>query len=289
MEMVEDLVPEFVDPQGSETDWEEEGSREAEVDDAVESKVQDWFLHLDWRSSAFADFYPFVVSRDGWEIERKSEISAKQKFYIFLLLASNLKYFTSPAIRNKLTTHFEVASTQALNRYLAPSGSAFMFGKNQLNTGRYSGTLWDRIQRLAHDVGDQPRLTQAAYPSNKQGERGMDVVGWVPHRDRLPGCIIITGQCACSYEEWSDKQLTSHRTRWKNHILFTVEPINSAFIPHCFRSASGSWYDPTQINDSILFDRLRLVNLIGDEYDDLSNILPRDVVDRVLQTVETAE
>lgn len=287
-EMVEELVPEYSDLEGSETDWEEEGSRIAEVDDAVAARVQDWFQHLQWRSNAFAHVYPFHVSHDGWEITRKSDVSPQQKLYIFLLLASNLRYINNPTILNKLATHFEVASTLALNEYLSPSGSAFMFGLNQLNTGPYNGTLWDRINRLAHDIGDQPNLNHQAHLSNKQGERGMDVVGWIPLKDRSPGCIIVTGQCACGYENWSDKQLTSHSTRWKNYILFTVQPINSAFIPHCFRNASGSWYDPTQINDSILFDRLRITSLIGDRRQDLSNKLPYDVVDRVLQTVETA-
>lgn len=252
-----------------------------------EKQAVDWFAQLEFRVGVYEDFYPFYLSKDKGILSRKEEITQKNRLYIYLLLASNLDYF-SKAIQIRLANHFEIASITALKQYLSPLSEVYLFGNNPLNKGRYSGSLWERIVRFSNDIGDRPRREQRYYPSTRQGERGLDVVGWIPLADKREGLFVVTGQCACGPEKnWEDKQLTSHPVRWNTHINFTATPINTIFIPHSFRHSNGEWYDITRINDSVLFDRLRLIYLLNNVYNSLDDKLPYDIVDQVINTKES--
>jgi len=252
--------------------------------------AEDWFRQLEFRKETFREFYPFSLTPDLKELYRESTITPKHKLYIFYLLSSNLRHFPSKTNKKTQTlmgNYFERASVFALEHYLAPGCKAYLFGKNPLNSGPYTGTLWDRIEKFSEDIGDKPRHSKSHYPSDKEGERGLDVVGWRPFRDKNQGLLIVCGQCACGYEDWEDKQLTLHAVRWKSHIIFTASPVNMVFIPHCFRQSNGEWHDVTRINDSILIDRLRLVHLLEGRCDSLVDELPYDVVDRVIEYIES--
>ncbi len=250
-------------------------------------QADDWFSQLEFRAGVYGDFYPFNLSNDKDSLSRTEEISLKNKLYIYLLLASNLRYFPKRE-QTRLANYFEIASVEALKQYLSPVSEVYLFGNNPLNRGRYSGSLWERIMRFSGDIGDKPRREQKYYPSKNRGERGLDVVGWLPLPDKREGILVVTGQCACGEEkDWEDKQLTSHRVRWESHINFTAKPINSIFIPHSFRSSDGEWFNVTRINDSILFDRLRLIHLLDDVCDTLGDKLPYDIVDQVLKFEES--
>lgn len=74
--------------------------------------------------------------------------------------------------------------------------------------------------------------------------------------------MSILAQCACSRSEWSKKQndasydrighLGQNSNRW-NSMLFT---------PICFRDNAGRWFVKGDIQNNIVFDRLRVINFL---------------------------
>ncbi len=72
------------------------------------------------------------------------------------------------------------------------------------------------------------------------------------------------GQCACSADDWENKQFESHYLTWRNRINFMHRPANFVFVPICFRDSNGNWFDKDKIHDSILIDRLRICALLSD-------------------------
>lgn len=256
------------------------------LNEKQQRQTVDWFDQLEFRENNFSNFYPFYLSEDKGLLHQCNEISSQKKLYIFLLLASNLRCF-SKQDQTRLANYFEIVCVAALKQYLSSASQVHLFGHNPLNDGRYSGSLWERIVRFATDIGDEPRRTERYYPSGKRGERGLDVVGWLPFSDNSEGLLVVTGQSACSPDDWEDKQLTSHSARWKTHINFTVEPTNTVFIPHSYRQSNGEWYDVTRINDSILLDRLRLVNLLSESIEQLDEEFPHDLVEQLISLEES--
>lgn len=73
------------------------------------------------------------------------------------------------------------------------------------------------------------------------------------------------GQCACSDDEWPQKQHSSSAQHWDDVIKFKVPPVNITFIPFCYRLNTGDWHTDSKIEKgTILVDRLRLTKLLGE-------------------------
>lgn len=257
------------------------GETLAEEFDSQEGKVNDWFQHIDFRHNRFKEAYPFSLSADKSILKRKRHITEKQKLYIYLLAAANLRWFRK-TIENSLTNSFEEISTLVLKKYLANSGKSYLFGSNPLNKGRYSGTLWKKIEAFSRDILEKPAFEEKDFDPRNSGDHGLDIVGWIPFLDNTQGFAVFLGQCACG-EKWVDKQLTSSSARWGKVINFSLPPNNVAFIPICFRDSNGSWYDKTKIDQDILIDRVRIVDLIKEDISSLPSSWPAYIVDKILQ------
>ena len=242
--------------------------RDAEADDWIDTQIGDWYRHLQFRAGAFTDFYPFHLTRANDTLILHQPLTPRQKQYLFLLLSSNLRYFT-PKDRATLTNTFEIISLGALRKLLPPNAEAHLFGSRQ--QGRYTGTLWEKINALAGDLQEQVRADESDFPLENRGDKGLDLVAWIPLGDDVGSLPIVFGQCACSLQDWSTKQSSSSAAAWSRTISPLAPPSNMAFIPHCFRRTGGEWYKSTDIHESVLIDRLRLLRLLGDSYDLIEN------------------
>jgi hypothetical protein len=237
-----------------------------EANDKWEQRADDWFSHLAYRVGAFHDFYPFKLTRDSGVLQlrkSKNSLTVKHKLYLFLLFASNLRYFGNKEI-SSISSIFEVISLDALETYLPSGATLHMFGKHPLNTGRYTGLLWTKLHTLAEDLKEEVICLKENFKPTNTGDAGLDLVAWLPLEDlsnHLPGFLFVFGQCACT-PEWVTKQMETHYDTWSNYISFTAYPSRLTFIPFCFRKANGSWYEKTKIRKTSVIDRLRLINLL---------------------------
>lgn len=268
---------------------------EAEIEPAMATdkwaeKVGDWFSDLEYRAGAFSEFYPFKVIKGG-SVLTVNGATAKpnltRRVYIFLLLASNLRYF-SKTEQTQIAAAFEVLSFYALKSYLPSKSTLYMFGKHPLNIGgRYStGTLWERLNRLAKDLREDVICQKVNFKPSNSGDAGLDLVGWVPLDQPIVrrGFFLIFGQCACT-PKWVSKQYETHYDTWKNYMSFTAYPARLTFIPYCFRKTSGAWYDHTKISMAVLVDRLRLIDLLRGNQSELGKYITNHVEDALKTAV----
>ena len=252
--------------------------------DRLVTRVDDWFRHVEYRESAFGRFYPFRLAEGCCTLCRRGRITLNHKMYLFLLLSANLRCFDRQR-QSDLAAAFELASLEALRQYLPKESTVRQFGKNALRSPRhYPGPIWQKVQKLAGDIRENLACAEVDFSPRSTGDEGMDLVAWLPlgESDVAPGVLTVFAQCACT-DEWVEKQLGSSAMSWRSFISFTVEPANIVFIPFCFRNPRGEWFKRTDIKNSILVDRVRLVQLLREKSRTLSSFA-FGVVDEVLAT-----
>ncbi len=242
----------------------------AEIDDRYSLRVDDWFKHLVHRIYIFKTFYPFILSDTEDVLYRKSVIDNRHRLYIFLLLASDLRRIK---IKNKnpLTDSFEVISREAMRRCLPENAQVHIFSRNPLVDSSYPGHIWRKLEKLALDLGGRILANEEEFSSQNTADEGLDIVGWVSIGDSANGILLVFGQCACT-TNWPEKQHSSSATKWREIIHMKSPPTNMIFIPFCFRHADGSWCKEHKIQKSILLDRPRLLHLLQDSYELLSDL-----------------
>jgi hypothetical protein len=238
-------------------------------------ECRDWFLNIQYRMGAFGDSYPFMLSPRTDSILLRDNLDIKQKLYIFFLLAANLPY-ASNSQRFKLASNFECLCYRALQMLMPTHAEVHQFGKSSTNTGRYTGTLWSKVNTLASDlnVSLSSGVNIEHFSPHDTGDNGLDLVAWIPmssrssitgrYHDGADGLIVIFAQCACSADQWASKQHSSSAQHWRSLLQLKADYVNMAFIPFCFRDASGGWHKPHEISATVLVDRLRLMYMLRD-------------------------
>lgn len=257
----------------------------AEEKDVHELRAASFFRHLQYREGVFGSFYPFKLSEEGDVLYAKERLSLRHRFYVFLLISSNLRYVVNTQW-NTLTSSFESVSREALRKLMPETAQVHIFGKNILRHGRYRGNKWRKINRLKDDLYEELKVKEHHYDSYDLGDQGLDLVAWVPFGDSINGILIAFAQCACTASEWSRKQSSSSALAWNSTLTFMVFPTNFAFIPICFRDGSGNWHQPQKIHGSVVVDRVRLIYLLKDSYELFRTEPSREIVDRILKKRE---
>ncbi len=245
--------------------------------------VDNWFRHLYYRKEAFGAFYPFSFSPKGDVLIATDPLALEHRFYIFLLLSSNLRHVQS--VIHYLTSNFEFLSSEAMKKLLPASAEVHIFGANALHQGKYTGNLWDKIVALAGDLKERVLVSEAEFSPHDTGDKGIDVVGWVPFNDPAPGLPIFFAQCGCTLK-WVQKQHSSSHSAWNPIMTFLCPPGNIAFIPYCFRNSDGGWHKSVDIHHSLIIDRLRLVHLLQDRLQHFEALPSHQIVEKILQQRE---
>lgn len=245
-------------------------------------RMDDYFRHLEYREGAFREFYPFVLEERRSVLRMKRRKMLKHKLYVFLLLASNLNRALS--LTSVLTRSFEALSRSALASMMPHGAQVHQFGSN---TGRYKGSLWGKMKKLADDLKDTLIAKQEDFPPENVGDGGLDIVAWIHLGDEEPSLPLFFGQCTCSGTSWVDKQHSSGPETWRGKIAFTAPPSNMIFVPLCFRDSNGSWHRHDSIHQSILIDRLRLLNLLREDLNVFEGTRPHQEVERILLERDT--
>lgn len=244
-----------------ETDDDEDAAVAAEpetdepADEKLDAKAEDLFRHLKYRESAFGRKYPFAVDMDHRRITLE-RTTGPSRLYLFLLLASNLRYFNS--LTHRLTTDFETVSRIALGRMLPKVAKVYLF-HGAGRSGRYKGHLFTKLALLAGDLYETMTVEEDDFEDGDVGDGGLDLIGWVPMPDNSPGLLLCLAQCACT-DKWVKKQ---RETMAINEVM-TVKgnPARLTFIPFCFRKPNGEWFSKHKV-ETVVLDRLRLLHLLN--------------------------
>lgn len=228
----------------------------AEEDDAFDNWSLQVYLHLEWRQSLLLSDYPFRVN-DG-SIQLLSDLSERQGLYIMLLLCSNLAYFRH--LMPVLTADFEQVACESFRNYMPKSAIVRQLGKNS----DFVGLARDKIIALAHEMDvDIDGFEVQRVLGTQDG--GLDIIAWIPFRDRYANLQIIFGQCACG-EKWSLKQNETRRFDCSYLKIKKVDAMHALFVPRGL-SRDHDLFEANQITNSLLFDRARILQFItGTEF-----------------------
>lgn len=257
----------------------------AQHNDRQAHRVDEIFTHLEYRQATYKDFYPFTVIGHSDVLAVRRPLTIKHKFYTFFLLSSNLRYVPRTT-QEVLTDDFELVSAAVLRQCLPKGANVHVFGKNSHTPARYRGLLWDKINRLAEDLGEIVHVPKSDFRPSDSGDNGLDIVGWVPTGDDVGGYLLVFGQCACT-DQWVAKQHSSSADAWRPIMTFKAPPSNMAFVPFCLRQSNGSWSASSDIHGSILIDRLRFIHFLQHGYTLLKGQRSYSVIQDVLRQRES--
>lgn len=221
-------------------------------------RIHEWFAYLKYRENVYYKAYPFSVSYKTGLLELKNDLNHHQLLYIYLLMASSLRHFDGSA-RYHISSSFEVICAEAMRQYIGDKAVIKIFGKGP--SSEYSGNKYSRLSQLAVDICETLCVSEDRFASSDSADEGLDIVGWLPPLDKNPGRLLVFGQCACGLD-WKEKQHSSGYDKWHRLVSLSVRPINTIFIPYCFRDASGNWYADDQIHLTLMIDRLRIMRLV---------------------------
>lgn len=243
-----------------------------------QTELDDCYAHLRWRQAAFDAYYPFKIDAARNIMEGTEQLTDGQKFYVFMLLAANLPMLKKGQYK-QLTDGFERAALTALRSMWPIKGISRAFGKNETD---YVGAKWERLTRLGLDIGGRPQLSAKTYRDRDSGDGGVDLVSWLEmdtfESENIPSLL---GQCACSREEWSQKQSEISGGRLRHHLVPTHPWAEAIFIPICFRNNHGRWAVAGDVASSVVVDRLRMARFF-DASVELAGLPMPPVVDEVL-------
>lgn len=222
---------------------------------AREADLNDCFSHLEWRSQAFGEYYPFTVDSSSKIFSAPEELTDKQRLYTLLLLCANLPFLEN---RETITDAFERVAFVALKASWPMPANIKAFGKNETD---YTGAKWERINTLATQIGGRGLCSETTFRGRDTGDGGIDLVAWLGMDEfesrNIPSAL---GQCACSRTDWVSKQTEISRDRLNNFIHPSHPWMQLIFIPHSFRNNHGAWAVDGEIAATIIFDRLRILN-----------------------------
>ncbi len=233
------------------------GSEAAEESDKISDKIKALFELCAFRSRFYnSSDYPFEIATN--QIRLKSEITDKQKIYLFLLLSSNLSYFED--FEYVLTKEFEMLCLYCMKAYLNKNAVIHSFGKNS----HYRGNAETKIRELSLEIGvnlNEDNVT--AISKNNVQERGCDIVAWLPFKDHYANFLIFLCQCACG-KDWEHKQ--AETPLFKNYFYFNVDPIHSMFVPYSLTNSNGNFFLRDRISNNLFFERNRIIELLTETH-----------------------
>lgn len=220
-----------------------------EDDDPQEGEerlILETFGELERRATAARRAYPFKVSPplvslrgDDWR-----SFSA----YVFCLLVSNV----GPQNLGRLNAArlFETVATSAAKRYVSGNAEQFAFPRPQLPKA-----FARAVDEICRKIGEGRGMYEGQ--SCSKNDDHLDVVAWRPFPDRLPGQIVIFGQCAAG-KNWEGKRSELNpKAFWNKWISrpSVSRLVRAFFMPH--RVPSEKWchlgYDA-----GLVFDRCRI-------------------------------
>ena len=221
-----------------------------------EAFLSDVWRELSVREKLYVQ-QPFKV--DSLSVEICADFSAKIPYMTCLLMS----LLGVGRTRRKTAKLFERMTAVAVKKYLC--GDAVVFGWPVEAGGRSS--IKDRVRELAGRLNER----FAEPPRAEYKDRGVDVVGWKPFGEPRSNQIVVLLQCAAG-QDWRYKTTELPIGSWEQYIRWAHNPITAFAVP-CIIS-DALWHDVSR-EAGILFDRVRIINLISHET--LDNSLEKEL------------
>lgn len=247
----------------------ERGSDAAgEQEDSYRRQFTDIFHYLENRSHILGAYYPFTfIDEDTITIDI-ANLSLEQRLYLFLLYCSNLSRFDHSS-RSSLTKEFEAISRFILAR-IYPTYHVETFGTASNPTDLfYGGNLIERMEKLAQCLHTELSPSTKSNPRYQKpsGDGGLDLVGFSQldnESSAVPFIPLCFAQCACSVDQWKNKQSSIKFDEWNPRLLQLPRYCEFIFVPFSLRGSDGKW-SPTDADQMVVIpiDRIRFVHILN--------------------------
>ena len=224
--------------------------------DNIRSKLLDCFEVLQGRLKTYGKYYPFTINNRNIS---KTSLNQEKKFYIALLLSSNLSIFKKKI--HNWTKNFEKSSTSLLKEYLPKDAEIINFGSSGAAPKQLgSKNLKDKIEEISKKIRFDVAPDLVGMPSKRGGDFGIDLIGWrrFKKQDQTHGTTIGFAQCGCG-RNWDKKQLSISETSLSRIFSFKHSTLAIMLTPQSLRNGDGYWEKPIEIQKVILLDRANFV------------------------------
>ena len=238
-------------------------------EDEVDAVAEDAFVEVERRYEACAGGYPFVLDGNGTIVQRQeyigSQENARHAIYKYLLLATRLNM-------KKCRQYGEYDGTQLLEELAAESARSYLGSRSEsmvFGTATSArGGFRDRINRLCERIGEGGGFFDHNNTVPRQQDGKLDVVAWTPFSDRLPGQLIMFGQCKTGTyykDQLAQLQPDAFCRKWLR-TQPAVTPTRAFFLSEAL--PRSGWRD-SAVDAGVLFDRCRMVDFARDASADL--------------------
>jgi hypothetical protein len=211
----------------------------------------------------FSASYPFTLSEDEDVLELTQDApSASQKFYLLLLICSNMSYIeTANNKRNLAARAFESSSLVIFTKLMPEGSEVHCAWASPGAPSRYTGSLFEKYHRIAQDIRAIPTFTERDFKVGNHGDGGIDIVAWHPMTDTRVAIPSALAQCGCSKDDWNKKHLEASPAKLRAKLNPHHAWANYYFMPNDLRWDDGDWAYKSDFGDAIMVDRLRLTGL----------------------------
>ena len=151
---------------------------------------------------------------------------------------------------------FERLAAEAIREYVG--GESFVFGWPVLPD--VEADIAIRVRQVAEATRE--RFVEA--PAARYKDRGVDIITWKPFAepdaDKRRTCqFVLLSQCAAGHD-WRGKTAELPFSSWTQYIHWASDPGVGFAVPCVIDD--DLWHDTAREVEGILFDRIRLVNLL---------------------------
>lgn len=239
-----------------------------------EQLAEDAFAELRSRADWLADRYPLVLDGDVASFREAGRRLDVCRFLV-LLRARQLYGDEMQDDGADAGLIFEDFATHAVGEYLGAGSPRVRFGTAG---GSRGGGLPDPLEDALDDLAAQMHERPTGPQSGSDDYRG-DVVAWKPFGDRRAGQLIFVCQATISEADWPHKEPAR---RWTDRrlIRFLARPMLGVAFAETLSLTPKSVVEGLAF-ESVPFDRLRLLAVVGDD-------LPSELLERMASWVASA-
>jgi len=219
------------------------------------------------RSQACGTGYPFTLDLNGTVVRHQvADNSQRADVYRYLLLSTRLN-MTTDKMQDGVdgTTLLEELAAVVLRCYLGPNRArSFVFGTAA------AGGFQGKIHQLCQEIGEGGVFSNndVGGPVDANDDK-LDAVAWIPFADGRAGKLVVFCQCKTG-SNWKDHvtqlQPDAFLRRWTSSRGYLLCPVRAFCVSE---SVLQTKWNGLAGYAGLLFDRLRLVDFLGQVEDDL--------------------
>ena len=237
-------------------------------EDEADTVVEDAFGEIERRREACAGDYPFVLDDSGAIVQRQGhtggQADAMHAIYKYLLLATRLDMKNDRRHGGHDGTKLlEELAAETARSYLGSRSESMVFG-----TAASAGGFPARVNELCSRMDEGGGFANHGSTASRQQDGKLDIVAWTPFSDRLPGQLIMFGQCKTGThykDQLAQLQPDAFCRKWLR-TQPAVTPTRAFFLSEAL--PRSGWRD-SAVDAGVLFDRCRMVDFARDASDRL--------------------